>query len=257
MYKIKFSLTVALLTILSMGTFASAAFAQIYTLTIQDGRVLINGKQVDENDVPSSLNIENLYLSLSFSGSMTPTFELNGRYYTLENQSLREVRQSDFPDDETTVVFRNTPTQAPAGVDRSRSYVDDGRYADQVLYQSQASASTSPDYNALMEQYVMELSQLDQSLYMQLINELELEKETQEIAIKARRLPPGDERDQHIEQLRRLLNEAFDLKQDNRRREIKQLEQQLVALQQRLKDREAMKKKIIDHRIDVLVDTTR
>ena len=163
-----------------------------------------------------------------------------------------------FPDNETTVVFRNKPEAV--AVAEAEADVDD--YAPRASRQSvayaantQSNASAANQYNAMMQQYISEVSQRDQALYRQLIEELELERETKEIAYQARTLPQGDERDEQIENLRELLGRIFDLKQENRQQEIEQLEQQLNILKKRLDERESMKDKIIDHRIRQLIET--
>ena len=106
MFTYKYILAVVLLITapIYLGTVPLYAQNQT-TLTIQEGRVLVNGKQLDEDQIPRSLDLEDLYVSLSFPSSITPTFELNGKYYTIEDGELNEVRRRDFPDNETTVVF--------------------------------------------------------------------------------------------------------------------------------------------------------
>lgn len=258
MFTYKYILAVVLLITapIYLGTVPLYAQNQT-TLTIQEGRVLVNGKQLDEDQIPRSLDLEDLYVSLSFPSSIAPTFELNGRYYTIEDGELNEVRRRDFPDNETTVVFRNKPEAV------AEAEADVGEYAaprasrQSVAYAANAQPNTNVtnQYNAMMQQYITEVSQRDQALYRQLIEELELERETKEIAYQARTLPQGDEREEQIENLRELLGRIFDLKQENRQQEIRQLEQQLNILKQRLAEREAMKDKVIDHRIRQLIET--
>jgi len=259
MFTYKYILAVVLLIVapIYLGTVPLYAQNQT-TLTIQEGRVLVNGKQLDEDQIPRSLDLEDLYVSLSFPSSIAPTFELNGRYYTIEDGELNEVRRRDFPDNETTVVFRNKPeavAEAEADVEEYAPRASRQSVAYAANAQSNASASATNQYNAMMQQYITEVSQRDQALYRQLIEELELERETKEIAYQARTLPQGDERDEQIENLRELLGRIFDLKQENRQQEIEQLEQQLNILKKRLAEREAMKDKIIDHRIRQLIES--
>ena len=222
------------------------------TLTIQDGRVLINGKQLDEDKIPRSLDTENLYVSLSFPSQITdPTIELNGRYYTIKEDDLDEVERRDFPENETTVVFRNLPPQQAAAPREAVRSAPQGS-GQPVAYSDE---SVNTEYNALMQEYIYEIARRDQELYQQLLTEFELERETRDIANQARNLPEGRQREEKIDQLRGLLGEIFDLKQENRRVEIRQLEQQLDILKQNLADREAMKARIIDNRINQLLTT--
>ena len=255
MYSYRLLIAFTLSIALSLSVCATASLAQIYTLTIQDGRVLINGKQVDEEDVPASLIQENLYLSMSFPGTSTATFELNGNFYELDGESLREIERNDFLDSETTVVFRNNPSAA-------RTIVEADAYAPQRLneraaFQQSPATPVNVEYGTLMQQYVAEVLQRDRALYNQLMYEIELERQTQEIALQARMLPEGSERDQLLVQLREVLGQAFALKQENRKQEIVQLEEQLLILQKRLDEREAMKDKVIENRVRELVGTVR
>jgi alcohol dehydrogenase class IV len=57
--------------------------------------------------------------------------------------------------------------------------------------------------------------------------------------------------------LRATLNRIFDLKQENRRREIDQLQRQIAELQNSLKQRERMREEMIDRRLQQLVDAAR
>ena len=258
-YKNIFSILLLITAPLYLGTIPLFAQNQT-TLTIQEGRVLINGKQLDEDQIPRSLDLEDLYVSLSFPSSVTPTFELNGRFYTIDDGELNELRRRNYNDEETTVVFRNkqesdevTPSSA-SDVDRMPYESRSGRQS--LAYASpQASAAVTTQYSAMMQQYISDVSKRDEALYKQLITELELERETKEIAYQARTLPEGPDRDEMTEHLRTLLGQIFDLKQENRQREIQQLEEQLIILKKRLAEREAMKDRIIDHRIGQLIES--
>ena len=255
MYNYKYILSTVLLVTVPLLSWVVPVMAQNQTtLTIQGGKVLINGKQLEEDQIPRSLDTENLYVSLSFPSQIDPTFELNGRYYTIQNDGLEELERRDFPADETTVVFRNPPpqrTEAASGND-IQSYAQ--RDNQPVPYPGQqVSVSASSDYNTMMQQYIYEVSERDQQLYQQLVTEIELEREAREIALQVRNMPEGPERDEKTAQLRALLGEIFDLKQENRQIEIKLLEQQLNLLKQNLAEREAMKSRIIDNRINELL----
>lgn len=284
-----------LVVILLITSGAASSVAQSYTLTIQEGQVFVNGKKVDADEVPASLDVNTMNVHLSFSGTPNPTFELSGRYYVIEGEGLREVKRAGVDKDDTTVIFRNA---APQGV-AARSYAASGnaypqpkadmeanpnvqmqqyvielsnnarqlnemngslsqRRAQDLLQQLQIQAEQAAQYAQnlpYIEQqlYLNEIGQRDQALYNQLLNELELERETYELAAQARALPEGQARDAKITELRDMLGHILDLKQENRRQEIAQLKQELAILQQRLADREAMKDRMIEKRIQELL----
>lgn len=286
-----------LVVILLITSGAASSVAQSYTLTIQEGQVYVNGKNVEADEVPASLNVNTMNVHLSFSGTPNPTFELSGHYYVIEGEGLREVKRSGANKDDTTVIFRNA---APQGV-AARSYAASGnaypqmemeadaeanpsvqmqlytmelsnnarqlnemngsltqRRAQDLLQQLQVQAEQAAQYAQnlpYIEQqlYLNEIGQRDQGLYKRLLSELELERETHQLAAQARALPEGQTRDAKITELRDMLGHILDLKQENRRQEIAQLEQELTILQQRLADREAMKDRMIEKRIQELL----
>ncbi len=73
-----------------------------------------------------------------------------------------------------------------------------------------------------------------------------MERDAGALAQEIRSLSDGNLRQARIEQLREKLYAIFELKQNNRRREIEQLEQQLGALRERLQERQQLRDLIID-----------
>lgn len=282
---------------------ATASFAQTYTLTIRSGEVYINGKAVPKNELPASLNSKTLDANLSFTGPSSPTFELDGHYYKIENNKLLDVTAVQSPvnradNDRTTVIFRDAAPAARQRAAESEASAEGNSY--RSYYFSKEGVDGDP--NVVMQQYVFELKQnaeelnemsaslsqrqardliqqvqyqaeqaaqlaqelpylemqnyvrqSDELLYQRLVSELELERETQRIAAEVRRLPGGEQRDFKIEELREMLANILELKQENRQMEIDQLEKQLALLKQRFAEREAMKERMIDRRLKELV----
>ena len=144
---------------------ATSSYAQTYTLTIRDGQVYVNGKQLAQDDIPASLDAESLDANLSFSGPAIPTFEIDGKYYKIENYKLIEVSsRAHAEDDRTTVVFRN---DAPAARLAPQSRVANEERAEASgLSRERVSAykSHDGDPNSVMQQYVIELNQNAQQL---------------------------------------------------------------------------------------------
>ena len=104
-----------------------------------------------------------------------------------------------------------------------------------------------------VESYLAGVQEHDQELYNMLVEERELEAQTIHLAREIRQMPEGNERAERTEELRRKLEEAFELKQSSRRGEISQLEDRLEELQERLEDRERMRQEIIDNRLRQLL----
>lgn len=144
---------------------ATASYAQTYTLTIRNGDVYVNGKQLPKDEIPTTLDAESLDANLSFSGPSTPTFEIDGNYYKIENYKLLDVTSAAKTDDRTTVVFRN---DAPAAVvtPQSRTAANEERADAYGLAKERANVykSRDGDPNVVMQQYVIELNQNAQQL---------------------------------------------------------------------------------------------
>ncbi len=104
-----------------------------------------------------------------------------------------------------------------------------------------------------VQSYLAGVQKHDQELFELLLKEREIERETIHLSREIRATAEGPERDVRVEELRRKLEEAFELKQANRRREISQLEDRLNDLQQKLEERERMRSEIIDNRLRQLL----
>jgi ElaB/YqjD/DUF883 family membrane-anchored ribosome-binding protein len=83
-----------------------------------------------------------------------------------------------------------------------------------------------------------------------------MEQQTYELARTIRRLPTGPERQAQIDTLRATLNRIFDLKQENRQREIEQLQRQISELRKSLRKREEMRDEMIEQRLQQLIDAS-
>ncbi len=107
------------------------------------------------------------------------------------------------------------------------------------------------------EAYLGSLQSQNRQLYEELQRERAMEMRTHELARAVRAAGTEQERQRHTKELRGVLTEIFELKQANRRKEIKQLERQLTELQGRLAERESLKKDIIDSRLADLLNLHR
>jgi hypothetical protein len=103
------------------------------------------------------------------------------------------------------------------------------------------------------QKYLSEIQQSHQELYRNLVRERRMESESREIARTIRLLPDGPERDAQKDTLRATLNRIFELKQENRRREIDQLQSQIDELERRLEQRESMREEMIERRMNELL----
>ncbi|RMH63102.1 MAG: hypothetical protein D6685_08070 [Bacteroidetes bacterium] len=125
---------------------------------------------------------------------------------------------------------------------------------DRLIRQFEQMVESSPAAPELQQRrYLDEMQQHDQELYGRLMQEWQMERETHRLADSIRRLPDGPQREAQIGQLRDLLDQIFELKQENRRAEIAALKARLAEAQERLEQREALRSTIIDHRLRQLI----
>lgn len=218
---------------------ALPALGQTHTLTIQNGEVRVDGRLQQPDEIPPSLDIDGVTVQLSFTGADAASFQLGGRVYAIMNGRILESPTSDEAESRTTVVFRGTPAPPSA-----RAAAE----ADAAYGESVGSA------NAMMQHYVMEVQREDVALYNRLVKEIDLENQTLEHAQHIRSMPAGPARDAEIAELRKLLEQIFELKQENRKMEVEQLEKQLSELQRRFEEREELKKQIIEQRLRELIE---
>lgn len=147
------------------------------------------------------------------------------------------------------------------GFGRSGRVLDrgDGRYLTQharrPLDEAEAALRAASELpRRAARAYLHEVQQRDEALFNRLVAEHEMEMQTQILAMEIAQLPSGEERDAKTAALRSKLEEIFELKQENRRREIAQLNDELERLRRRLRERETLRDEIIDRRLQQLVE---
>lgn len=196
-----------------------AAEAQIHRLEIHDGAVYHDGARLPEGALPAELDVDGMSMTFEYSGPVAPAIGLNGRLYTIDGDRLVELDESDVD-------------QKAFGVAKPQSL---GLSAAEQAQQA----------------YMQGLSERDRALYERLMREREMEAEAYRLAQRLRMSPT--DAPALRSQLRDKLDAMFELKQENRREEIRQVEEVLRALRQRLQEREAMRDDIIQHRLRELI----
>lgn len=270
------------------------AWAQpAYSLTIRDGRVYINEKLLEADELPPSLDVRAVgNQSITFVGHVNPSIQLGGVLYALDGQKLREVANLKMAEGALPVYFRDGTQVMAADEDASGVYFTskDGNYFSRVTtMQEHAQAlqqhtqeleqlgrvQDGAEANAVIEQarqrmqeaarvaqyplqievqsYLNEVQQQDQMLYDRLIREWQLESEVRSLAMKIRMENDAAERQRGLSELQKRLSEIFELKQQNRRHEIQQLERQLEELQNSLNRREELRDVMIKYRLEELL----
>lgn len=218
-----------------LGSVASAQ--QTRTLNIRDGTVYVDGKPLSEDQIPDSLKLEGVDAHYRFVGIERPVIELNGRLFAIED-GLTPVSEEEVREQRGSVILGS-------GAMQSRS-------APQAM-----SRSSSARPEAGQQQYLDAIQRSSRELYERLLRERRMERSAQELARAIRLLPEGTERQAKIDTLRAMLEDIFALKQENQRREIERLQQQIRELQRTLQKRAQMRDLMIDRRLRQLTDSTR
>lgn len=235
-------LVTALALLLAGSSMLHETHAQSRTLVIEDGTVYLDGREVPEDELPPELDARNLNVRYSFSGISQPVVELNGALYAI-GDSLTPVDPGSVAAQQSEGVLQGRASseaeQAEAGRMTESGRVD--------------GAHTASELQQFQAQYLEEMQERHERLYERLMHERRMESETHELARTIRELEPGQERQRYLDSLHATLNEIFELKQENRRREIQQLEAQLEELQRRLEERERVREQMIEQRIHQLV----
>lgn len=269
------------LTVLALaGLGARAAQAQSsHTLEIRDGQVFVDGKRLAPEALPPALDLRDVSARLTYAGDATPVLELGGVIYAFDGERLREAGPDMpvlwlFDSANPTQQFWVRPAETRPGARLLREHADalqassqelarlegqvDQRQAEALIEQArrqteQATLLVRAMPRLEVQSYLQDVQQEDQELYLRLVREWQLEAEVQALAAEARTLPAA-EAQQHYDALRTRLQEIFELKQQNRRREIVQLELQLKELQERLLQREELREQLVERRLLELID---
>jgi hypothetical protein len=225
-----------LLGVMLWGAAAPVAGAQqTRTLTIRDGTVYVDGQQLSQDQMPSDLNLQGVTAQYQFVGIQRPVIELNGRLFAV-NDGLKRVSEEEVDGQTSSVILQEIPARPSA----ARS---------QAAQSQAAQTAQNPQ-----RQYLNDVQKANRQLYERLVRERTMEKQAQNLARVIRMLPDdGEERRAKVDTLRALLNEIFELKQENRRREIERLQRQIQEVQRSLQKRREMRERMIEHRLDQLL----
>lgn len=208
-----------------------ASAQQTHTLDIRNGTVYVDGRALSDDQLPDSLNLDGMTAQYRFLGIQRPVIELKGRLYAVDD-GLRPVTEEEVRQRREAVVLRGglAESSTASGTMNARFEADDRQYLDAVQ-------RTSRD------------------LYERLVRERRMEQEARELARAIRLLPQGAQRQARIDSLRVMLHRIFDLKQENRRREIRRLEQEIREIEKSIQEREEMRQIMIERRLQHLIDT--
>ncbi len=260
---------VGIVLALLFGVGAPVGAQNVRTLTIRDGKVLIDGQEVPKKDLPVSLDLQGSEGAYTFAGDLRWLIQLGEVFYVFDHEGLREASDVYVVDSErpgrarySAVLLAQAQAlqQSTLELDALSLQFDqpEQQRANQALKKARFQVAQAaqvvesvPRHEVLS--YFSDVWRSDQGLYALIVREWRLEREAGALAREIRNLPEGRLRLARIEQLREKLGEIFELKQQNRHRETEQLENQLGALKERLQERHRQRDEIIDRYLKELI----
>lgn len=209
---------------------AAAFGTEVHRLEIRDGVVYHDGRALPEGALPEGLDLDGITMAFDYSGEVAPAIGLNGRVFALDGGRLVELDEATAEGSAQAFALTQPRT---LGRSAAEEHEERRRQAEEVYLQS--------------------LSESDRAHYLRLVREREMEDETLRLAQQYRQTPDEDARAQVRQELRDKLGAMFDLKQENRHEEVRQMETVLDTLRQRLEERELMRGRIVEHRLNELI----
>jgi hypothetical protein len=198
-----------------VGMMLVATLTRAQTIVISDGGYAYDGRSITLNDHQADL-LNGLQLSLSFSGNALPMVRWKGQVFELRPDGLY-----------TSASPRHARSRLD-GAGAQRTF-DAG-----VTFATSRGTIHTRDVSFRLER------------------ERFLDARSIALGAEIKQLPPGTQRNAVEAELIRVLNQAFDLKQANRRAEIKSLVDRLDALEYELLEREQYRDDIIMRRVEHL-----
>ncbi len=282
--------TLLLATLLIMGPRADVVAQEAFKITIEDGKLFINGKPIPESELPQSLNISSLSGTLNIWSDGNELIEIGNLPFRIVNDRLVPADTSRIRTGRVTVFFADEEGHTPVRVFRADNRAEMGlgsqefevlveklRFQaremdsmrvrlqvgprgerDLVARQLVAEAASAafmaralPD--AQLAEYMFQIESTDRNLYEGLRREHQLELLSHRLAGDIRRGATDEDREALMKQLEDTLLQIFELKQDNRRREIEQLDVRLESLRTTLSKRERQQDLLIKQRLEQLL----
>lgn len=283
----------AFLLLLLMALLPAASLAQqTHKITIENGRVFVDGKQITRSELPASLDPTGLKGTFNFWSDDKALIEIKNHVYEVRDGRLFEAKEQEVESGNIMVFFSSEDGAFPLKVFRAeeqgvfagrdnepvqlyvRALKNQAQEMDSIRVLFEASSEANPSSvmvrqmvaqaertariaealpQAQFQAYLHEIQDTDQQLYSQLRLEHQMEMESQQLAAKLAFARTNRDKQRIRKDLEAKLSEIFDLKQQNRAREVQQLSMQLEELRSRLRAREDQRDALIERRIEELL----
>jgi hypothetical protein len=267
-----------ILSLIACCLVVGIAGAQTHTIEITTGRVYVDGALVQDS-MSTALGMLEARFTIPESADLL--LEIDGRLVKISAAGIEELRRPLFvaggrsnvdrsrAGDDGGVAAEAYFITAQAEELRARAremerigvQLQASRVPDQELFQliemlrqsavaAEQVATALPHFRA--QGYLSDVREQNEELYQLLLREQYLENESLRLSAEIRVLS-GAEREARVGELRERLEEIFQMKQDNRKREIEELESRLSSMQRRLEKRARYHDYIIERRLNELI----
>ena len=254
---------------------------------IQDGAVFIDGQKVSPDKLPEGFPPEGASVYYRFSTGLDKDLIVavkGGPQYILKGDSLwattprafsctmQEHGCKDMEADAHVLFIPTTPLETILELkaedlhEQARRLQElQGRLAESqtdelqqmvqemTLRAAEAARMASELPHIQVQHYFSDIQDKNKGLFDRLMSERRMEGETVSMARKIAAMEEGKARRDSIAVLRERLDEIFELKQENRRREVEELEEKLQELQKAVAERERLGDQIVDRRLQELL----
>ncbi len=245
---------------------ALAAQPSSWTLRFADGELSVNGQVVSLKNLPSGLDARQEFL-FSWTGDEAQVVQLGNVFYRVQRADVRQISPQELVDYGTPVVslgeskLRNpNPSyanrQLVTQLNELAADIDGASQMEQAALKAgavQAAQTAAVLPHLELQSYWYGVQQEDPKLYAGYIEEQQIFARTQQLAEAILLLPQSERRTGLENELHGLLSQFFDLKQENRKREIVLLENRLEELQRLLDQRYRKRDQMIEARFKELV----
>lgn len=265
------------------------ASAQVHRIEVGEGRVLIDGKALSSSALPASFDADAVRASFLLESTARVYLRSDGFLYEVSAEGIREVGRTDQmialggpPASEGGIPVRRVSDDPSADnradismIEQAEVLRERARELQRLSFELQESRMQSNQLFDMIEsihrsaaetervarslphiqaqRYMHEMRERNTELYERLVHEQSLDRETLELSSRIRELNDGSQRTDLVNRLRALLVESLQMKQDNRRQEIGELEERLSSLQRRHERRERHFDHIVNRRLNELI----
>lgn len=262
------------------------AAAQASRVQIGDGRVVVDGRAVDPASLPHSFDATGIKADILLQPETRAFLAIDGRMFAVDAEGIHEVslteagqlpepgRQArppvvrvasdrgdanniDFIMERADVLHQRARELQQLTLELQQTRAQSSQLFEMIESIQRSAAETEEVARTLphihTQRYMREMQEHNAELYERLVREQVLERETLELSQRIRDTADAGDREALTERLRGRLDEIFEMKQENRRQEIAELERRLASLQRRLEKRERHRDYIIQRRLNELI----